>query len=101
MHLVEDESMDRFCAICGRQQEPGPCPVAPAFPGQEPAAQYRKLGYGGLILGIGLFGVAWSQGIVDMLYLMMALFFTLLGISSLVVARKHDSTAPERGGDPE
>lgn len=82
--------MNRFCAICGREHEPGPCPVAPAFPDADPATQYRKLGFGGLVLGVGLFAVAFSQGIVDMLFLTMALLFTCLGAASFVVASRQE-----------
>lgn len=84
-----------FCPVCGRQHVPGPCPipsVEPKSPTWE-SDQYRRLGFGGLVTGAIVFIIAILADIGSMLFLAAGLFFLLMGVAGLVVARQKRAGA--------
>ncbi len=79
-----------FCAICGRDHEPGPCPipsVEPKSPTWE-SDQYRKLGFAAILFGIAIVTVGMLSVSIVPLFLVVGVALVLLGFWGLVASKR-------------
>lgn len=79
-----------FCGVCGRDHEPGPCPIPFVEPESETweSDQYRKLGLGSLVFGLIVLVFAVVFDLTYPLFLGFGGLFVLLGIGGMMLAKQ-------------
>ncbi len=82
-----------FCAVCGRDHEPGPCPI-PSVTNDDPeyeVKQYRRLGWGGATTGILILVLSQLLDFFSYVFLTVGLLVLLAGAGCFYLAQKSEA----------
>jgi hypothetical protein len=78
-----------FCPICGRNHEPGPCPI-PSTPNTGKnweSKRYLQIGGGTLLGGLALIALSYSVETARSLVAITGMAISLVGLAVLVLSR--------------